>query len=114
MKELRLNFSDYPASEQERDAQKAKKPLRHVYLMRVDGEWAHFIVTQRGDDYKFYGDKSLTDVYYELKENYPDYKPRVLKNEGLENYLRDRKPKDLQLRIPFNEMQSMSKGTSRE
>lgn len=60
MKEQRLNFSDYPASEQERDAQKAKKLLKHAYLMRVDGEWAHFIVTQRGDDYKFYGDKMNT------------------------------------------------------
>lgn len=114
MKELRLNFSDYPAVEQEYDAQRIKKTLRHVYLMRVDGEWAHFIVTQRGDDYKFYGDKTLTEVYYDIKENYPDYKPRVLRNEGLENYLRDRKPKDLQLRIPFNDMFSMSKRPSRE
>lgn len=114
MKQLRLNFSDYPAIEQEYDSQRMRKPLKHVYLLKVDGEWAHFIVTQKGDDYKFYGDKTLTEVYYALKENYPDYKPRVLKNEGLENYLRDRKPKDLQLRIPFNEVYKMSKGTSRE
>ena len=98
----------------EQDAQKANKLLKHVYLMRIDGEWAHFIVTQKGDDYKFYGDKTLTEVYYDLKENYPDYKPRVLKNEGLENYLRERKPKHTQLRTPFNEMQSMSKRLARE
>lgn len=36
--EQRLPFSDYPADEQERDAQKVKKLLKHVYLMRVDGE----------------------------------------------------------------------------
>lgn len=114
MKELRLNFSDYPAIEQEYDSQRMRKPLKHVYLLRVDGEWAHFMVTQQGDNYKFYGNKNITDVYYDLKEAYPDYKPRVLRNEGLENYLRERKPKDLQLRIPFNEVYSMSKGTSRE
>ena len=114
MKELRLNFSDYPAIEQEYDSQRIKKPLKHVYLMRVDGEWAHFIVTQRGDDYKFYGDKTLTEVYYDLKEHYPDYKPHVLRNEGIEKYLRERKPKDLELRIPFNDMFSMSKRPSRE
>ena len=114
MKELRLNFSDYPAIEQEYDAQRIKKPLKHAYLMRVDGEWAHFIVTKRGDDYKFYGDKDLTEVYYDLKEKYPDYKPHVLRNESIENYLRERKPKDLELRIPFNDMFSMSKRPSRE
>lgn len=42
MKQLRLNFSDYPAIEQEYDSQRMRKPLKHVYLMRVDGEWAHF------------------------------------------------------------------------
>ena len=114
MKELRLNFSDYPAIEQEYDSQRMRKPLKHVYLLKVDGEWAHFIVTQKGDDYKFYGNKNITEVYYDIKEAYPDYKPHVLRNEGLENYLRERKPKDLQLRIPFNEMYSMQKGTSRE
>lgn len=112
MKEQRLNFSDYPAIEQEFDSQKIKLH-KHIYLLKVESEWVHFATTINGDDYKFYGDKNLTEVYHEVKENYPGYKPRVLEDEGLENYLRDRKPKDLQLRI-FNEMYSMSKGTSRE
>lgn len=114
MSQQRMSFSDYSAEEQELDSLKKTKPLKHIYLMRIDGEWSHFITTQKGDDYKFYGDKSLTEVYHKLKENYPDHKPRVLINEGLENFLRERKPRDTQLRIPFNEMYRMSKGTSRE
>lgn len=91
MKELRLNFSDYTAEEQEVDVRrhKARKVIRHAYLMKIDGEWGHFIINQQGDDIKFYGQKSLTEVYYELKENRPDYTARVIQNEGLENYLRD-------------------------
>lgn len=113
MKEQRLNFSDYPAVEQEFDSQRIKLP-RHIYLLKIENEWAHFITTLKGDDYKFYGDKTLAKVYHNVKENYPDYKPRVLEDEGLENYLRDRKPKNIQLRIPFNEMCNVQKGTSRE
>ena len=113
MKEQRFNFSDYSAVEQEFDSQRIKLP-RHIYLLKIENEWAHFVTTLKGDDYKFYGDKTLTEVYHIIKENYPDYKPRVLEDNKLKDYLRERKPKDLQLRIPFNEMYSVSKGTSRE
>lgn len=93
-KELRLNFSDYSAAEQERDAEKyAKrlKPIRHAYLMRVGGEWGHLILTQQGDNIAFYGKKNLTEVYYALKDKFPDYTAKVIQNDGLENYLRDMK-----------------------
>ena len=105
MKQLRINFSDYTAEEQEADAKKAKrlKIIRHAYLMRVGDEWAHFIVTQNGDDIGYYGDMKLPEVYEKLKRKRPEYTPRVISNEGLENYLRDRKPKSRQLRINFNE-----------
>lgn len=105
MKEQRLNFSDYSAEQQEQDAKRAKriKVIRHAYLMRVNGEWAHFIVSQKGDDIGYYGNMELTEVYEKLKRERPEYTPRVIKNEGLENYLRDRKPKTRQLQINFNE-----------
>ena len=94
MKEQRLDFSDYSAKQQEADVEKhAKKlkPLRHAYLMRVGGEWGHLILTQQGDNIAFYGEKNLKEVYFDLKENFPDYTPKVIQNEGLENYLRDMK-----------------------
>ena len=103
--EQRLPFSDYTPEEQERDAKRAKrlKIIRHAYLMRVNGEWAHFIVSQKGDDIGYYGNMELTEVYEKLKRERPEYTPKVIMNEGLENYLRDRKPKTRQLQINFNE-----------
>lgn len=116
MKELRLNFSDYPAEEQEKDTRRKRiiQVPKHAYLMKVDGVWAHLIVNQAGDEYRFYEDMNLIQVYYELKKNKPGYKPKVIKNEGLEAYLRNKKLPYRQLRIPFNDMFSMSKRPSRE
>jgi hypothetical protein len=92
--EQRLPFSDYPAEEQERDAKRAKrlKIIRHAYLMRIDGEWAHFIVSQQGDDIGYYDEMKLLEVVEKLKRTRPEYTPKVIMNEGLENYLRDRRP----------------------
>lgn len=110
MKEQRIDFPDYPAEEQERDVQnyaKKLKPLRHAYLMRVGGEWGHLILTQQGDNIAFYGEKNLTEVYYDLKENFPDYTAKVIQNQGLENYLKTVKKQrekkyGKQLRIDFS------------
>lgn len=111
VKQLRIDFPDYTPEEQEADAKKAHrlKVIRHAYLMKVDGEWAHFIVGTRGDDdIDFYGDRKLDEVYYKLSRERPDYTPKVIQNEGLENYLRDRRPefvkrRNRQLMINFND-----------
>lgn len=107
--EQRLPFSDYTPEQQEADAKRAKrlKVIRHAYLMRIDGEWAHFIVSQKGDDIGYYDEMKLPEVYEKLKRTRPDYTPKVIQNEGLENYLRDRrsefkKRKAKQLTINFN------------
>ena len=106
MKQLRINFPDYPTEEQEKDAMKAHrlKVIRHAYLMKVDGEWAHFIIgTQGKDDIDFYGDMTLEQVYRKITKTRPEYTPKVIMNTGLENYLRDNKPKTKtrQLKIQF-------------
>ena len=110
MKQGRLNFSDYSAEEQERDAHKkrALKVIRHAYLMKVDGEWAHFIIGTRGkDDIDFYDDMELEDVFRKLQRTRPDYTPKVIINEGLENYLRDHRAEYKKKRVKqlsiFNE-----------
>lgn len=92
--EQRLPFSDYTPEEQEQDAKRAKrlKVIRHAYLMRIDGEWAHFIVSQKGDDIDYYDEMKLPQVVDRLKRTRPEYTPKVIMNEGLENYLRDRRP----------------------
>lgn len=102
MKELRLNFSDYPAVEQEYDSQRIiKKIPKHVYLLKIDGEWCSFITKKKDDDIKYFGDNTLPEVYNWLKEYRPEYTARVIRNEGLESYLRlrrkDFKPKYRQL-----------------
>ena len=116
MKQLRLNFSDYSAEEQEKDTHRKRiiQVPKHAYLMKVDGVWAHLIVNQVGDECRFYEDMNLTQVYYELKKKKSGYKPKVIENEGLEAYLRNKKLPYRQLRIPFNEVYKMSKGTTRE
>lgn len=90
-KQLRLDFSDYSAAQQERDAQRSL--LRTVFLLKIDGEWGHLFITQRGDDVQFYPGKELVEVYKELKETYPKCLPRVIQNKHLADYMRTMKPK---------------------
>lgn len=92
MHEGRLDFDDYSAEEQAADVKKAHRleVIKHAYLMKVDGEWAHFIIGQCGkDDIDFYGDMELAEVYRKLQRTRPEYTPKVIINKGLEYYLRD-------------------------
>jgi hypothetical protein len=93
MKQLRIPFPDYPPEEQERDAVRAKqlKIIKHAYLMKISGEWAHFIIGQGGEDIDFYERLKLPEVCAALKKRFPEHSPRVIMNEGLENYLRDKR-----------------------
>lgn len=90
MKQLRLDFSDYSAKEQEKDAIKSR--FKQVYLMKVDGVWAHFTIIDGKDDYDSY-DGDLTQTYYEVKRKLPQHAVKVIQNKGLEDYLRDMLPK---------------------
>lgn len=106
MKELRLDFSDYPAIEQEHDSLRIiKKVPKHVYLLKIDGEWCSFIVKKDGgdDDIKYFEDRELPEVYKWLKKHRSEYTVKVIQNKGLEDYLRSRrddfKPKYKQLYI---------------
>jgi hypothetical protein len=93
VKEQRLPFSDYPAKEQERDAMRSR--FRQVYLMRVDGKWAHYTLVDGKDNYDSY-DGDLTQTYYEVKQKLPLHSVKVIQNKGLEDYLRDMLPKKRQ------------------
>lgn len=107
-KELRIPFPDYPPEEQEKDAKRLRLK-RHAYMLKVDGEWAHFIIGfgKKGEDIKFYPNLEMTEVYDKIKENFPDFKPLVLDNVHLCNYLRDVKQRQEknQLKIKFKEFE---------
>lgn len=89
-KQLRINFPDYTAKEQERDAMKSR--FRQVYLMRVNGKWAHYTLLDGKEDYDTH-DGDLTQTYYEIKSCLPLHSVKVIQNKGLEDYLRDMLPK---------------------
>ena len=89
----RLPFSDYPAKEQERDAMRSR--FRQVYLMRVDGKWAHYTLVEGKEDYDSH-DGDLTQTYYEVKQKLPQHSVKVIQNKGLEDYLHDMLPKKKQ------------------
>lgn len=99
MKQPRLDFSDYSAKEQERDAMKSR--FRQVYLMKVDGQWGHYTIIEGKEDIDFH-DGDLTETYFELKSKFPQHAVKVIMNEGLENYLRDKRPEILKKHLRDN------------
>jgi len=94
-KQLRLNFSDYSAEQQESDVLKymrLKETYRpHLYLLKINGMWSHITLTP--NTYRptphFYEGKNLFQVYNEIKKDYPEYKVKYIINQGLEDYLKD-------------------------
>ena len=108
--EQRLNFSDYSAEEQERDVERfnelKKKYQRHVFILKVDGVYAHFVLSGNQPLHKFYDGKNLIQTYYEIKNKFPLYKIKCLMNKGLEDYLRNIRKKEMaiqsrQLKLSF-------------
>ena len=89
MKQLRIDFPDYPAEQQEADVKKTR--FRQVYLMKVDGDWGHLTIIDGEIKADFHPDKDLIQAYLEIKAEFPTHHVRVIRNQGLENYLRDRK-----------------------
>jgi len=101
MKQLRLDFSDYSAREQERDTMRSR--FRQVYLMRVDGKWAHYTLVEGKEDYDSH-DGDLTQTYYEIKAQFKEHTVKVIQNKGLEDYLRDMLPKKKQAQTNIKQL----------
>lgn len=83
MNELRLNFSDYPAIEQEFDAGKAK-PQQNVFLFQINGEWAYYV------NKKTYGflKTDIVGMYHKVKEDFPELRARCVIDKDIEGFLR--------------------------
>lgn len=90
MKEQRINFPDYSAEEQDRDAKKAeKKNIKEIYVMRVNGDWGAVMPRAR-HNVIFNADKGveLVEFITNIKEDLQELgiKPRFhcVKNFGIE------------------------------
>lgn len=105
VKQLRIDFPDYSAKEQAKDAMKSR--FKQVYLLKVDGEWAHFTIIDGKDDFDFYDKADLTETYFAIKSKFPEHQVKVIQNEGLQNYLRDQKPKLKRSQPDFTKLQMM-------
>lgn len=114
-KQLRFNFSDYSAEQQESDfyryIQWKEKQQPHLYLLKINGMWSH-ITFKGGIKPHFYEGKNLFQVYNEIKDEYKEYKVKYIINEGLENYLKQEYKKEQiakakQLQMKFNEREQL-------
>lgn len=99
--ELRLDFSDYSSEQQEADYNRylrlKEKYRPYAYLLKVDGTWASLTLTPNTyrPNPKFYENRSLIETYQEFREKHPEHRVKYIINEGLENYLRDIRKKEL-------------------
>ena len=109
MEEQRLDFSDYSVKEQEKDVERfkflEKKYQPHIFLLKFDGLWASMTFTN-GVKHTFYDGMNLYQTFNKVKETHPNHKMKYIMNEGLENYLREQRKKELsrkslQLNIDF-------------
>jgi hypothetical protein len=93
MKQLRIDFPDYTAENQERDAQRnAEKQKKDVYIVKVKGNYGAYLVD--GDDnisYNNFEAKNLKDFYTAAKMFYSKLKiePKFhcILNQGIEDFI---------------------------
>ena len=101
MKQLRINFPDYTAEQQEQDVERfkelEKKYQPHIFLLKVDGMWASMTFTD-GVKHKFYEGMNLYQTFNAVKESHPLHKMKYIINQGLENYLREQRKKELSIK----------------
>jgi hypothetical protein len=97
MEEQRLDFSDYPAKEQEQDVERfkllEKKYQPHIFLLKFDGLWASMTFSD-GVKHTFYDGMNLYQTYNKVKETHPNHKMKYIMNKGLEDYLREQRKKE--------------------
>lgn len=90
MTQLRLPFSDYPAKQQERDAERAEQLKKtDVYVSRVDGVWNaiiprkynYVICAHKGEELKEFCENLIISMAEDFKLQ-PHF--RCVRNEGID------------------------------
>lgn len=93
IKELRIDFPDYTADNQERDAKHyEEKQKKDVYIIKVRGNYGAYMPD--GDDFISYGNSKAKDLteFYKVAHKYFEklkIKPRFhcIHNQGIEEYI---------------------------
>ena len=62
--------------------------IKDIYILHVDGQLAYYRHSKKCPSYGFAPQNKFIDFVKGLREDYPDYRLRCIKNEGIENYLR--------------------------
>lgn len=94
MKELRLDFPDYPATEQEKDAERAaRRKETEIYVMKVNGAWGGYMPRAKCS-MTFNAERGveLPEFIQTLKEELEEMniKPRFrcIENQGVAEYIK--------------------------
>lgn len=61
---------------------------KDIYILHVDGQIAFYKHSKKCPSYGFAPQEKFVDLINCLREDYPDYRLRCIKNEGIENWLR--------------------------
>lgn len=92
-KQLRIDFPDYPAAEQERDAKRTEQLKKtDVYVSRVDGVWNAIIPKKYNITINGLKGETLVTFVQNVSEDLAQFgiKPhyRCVRNEGIEAHFR--------------------------
>lgn len=110
--QLRIPFPDYTPAEQLRDARKIYKDA--VYVVQLKDVWGWFHPNQTGGSFGFSepGEK-LIEFYPRLRKLYPNaHHIHFTLNEGLEEWLTDRRAELLDCKINGTTIHKMSTTTT--
>lgn len=66
-----------------------KKQIKDIYVMKIDGVWCGY-APRKKCSFSVIGKQgeSLEDFYFSVKEDFPDYRLRCVKNYGIEDEIR--------------------------
>ena len=93
IKELRIDFPDYTAQNQERDAQRnSEKQKKDVYIVKIKGNYGACMPD--GDDFISYGNSKAKDLteFYKVAHKYFEKlginpKFHCILNQGIEDFI---------------------------
>ena len=64
--------------------------IKDIYILHVDGDIAFYRHDEK-PDYGFAPQDKFVEFINNIRETYPDYRIRCIRNEGLRDWLRQRK-----------------------
>lgn len=64
--------------------------IKDIYLMHLDGEIAFYIPSKRCPSYGSISQDKFIELIEGLREEYPDHRLRCIRNEGLEEHLKNK------------------------